>query len=200
VRARRLGTLVLLLGGAAAAGTTSVMTGATPEDRTIARPDALTFALAASKSRYALGEQVQLRLTLRLGPRAARNVSVSVFPYGTVHVVRATRNGQPIPGARTVVDFEEDPLLVQVERLRTLRPGQAAQIPFDVELDGRRGSRLSDVILRRNQQHTAVVYKLAGPGRYTVQLAYEYAGAAGGRGNVFRDRLLSNAITFQVVR
>jgi hypothetical protein len=197
--------VVLVLVGAVGAGCGSgVRDASDPRDLAQGVKKApLKFKVTPSKRRYAVGEQVDLRLALRLASRARSGVSVSTYANGTVHVrsVKRTRRGKrrPIRPHRSVMDFEEDPLLVQVESLTTIAPGEKATIPYDVELDGTAGVVLTDVRLRRSQEHVALVYRLTGPGLYTLRLSYRYAGRSGGKANVFRGRLLSNRVRFRVV-
>jgi hypothetical protein len=135
--------------------------------------DPLTLTVTPSQPSYALGEQIELLLSLSLDPLEPLPVLVTRFSPGAIRVKRLTKDGVVIKPAKKSIDFEEDPLLMHLEELYSLLPGSSVPLPFDVQLNGPTGALLVTARLGR-VKHQARVYALDGPGSYTVQLIYQF--------------------------
>jgi hypothetical protein len=157
----------------------------------------LTLSASPSASSYAVGDQIELTLTLTNVSGAP--VTASTFPHGSLRLVGLTRDGVRIRPSRGVIHFEENPNLLRVEALTSIMPAGSAGIPFDVDLDDAVGSSITIVKLgSATRPHKTIVYRLTGPGLYRFRLKYRYAGPDGGNPNVFHRTLTSNEVSFTV--
>jgi hypothetical protein len=125
-------------------------------------------------------------------------VTVATFEAGTIKVISASVDGKPIVPSFALVRFVDDPVLAQVGSLRTMEPREHVLIPLDTSNVPGTGSHLIVEELHQVVGNIAWIYSLTKPGLYKLQLAYQYTGPDNGSANVFRDRILSNVVTFTV--
>jgi hypothetical protein len=162
-----------------------------------AKTPPLTLNVAASAPTYNVGDQVVLTVTVTNSSTAP--VTASVFAPGSLRVVGLKRDGVKIPPTTTLMNFDEDPNFLRVEALTSIAPGGNAAIPFDVDLDGAVGVIITTVKLAKGpHEHKASVYRLTGPGLYTLSLDYHYTGPDNGQPNVFHGTLKSNEVSFRL--
>ena len=204
-----LAPFLFLIGGVFVAGGVADNSG-----RRVRSP---TFTVKSSAPEYDRYEPIVLTLTLdlderfrpmdrdmRSSSRLPTAVTVATFHTGTISVVEATRNGEPIEPSIGAARFDERAALIQVASLTTIAPGEQAQIPFDLPLFPSfppavwGGSRLVVRQFHPDGRIISSFYSLALRGEYTLQFLYKYTGPTGGLRNVFRGELLSNPVTFVV--
>jgi hypothetical protein len=158
-----------------------------------------TFTVSSARPEYALSEPVRLTLTLSLNPQSRTEMTVTTYEPGTISVVSATRDGKPISSTEGGANFEVDPILLQVEFLKTIAPGDNVTIPFVVPHIPDQGSLLIVHHLDPDRAaHGSRSYPLAEPGLYTLKFLYHYVGRDGGKPNVFRGEVSSNTISFRL--
>jgi len=169
--------------------------------RQAAAAGTVTFTVQASKATYAAGETPAFTMTLALAAGAPGPVTVCPLDFGSVRILRVTRDGVRVRPTRTVMRFYEEPAVFQKEALTALVPGSSVAIPYDpgVAVDG--GTpELHDVRTapRITRDHKVLRYTLTRPGAYVVQFAYHYQGPDGGRPNVLKTRIPSNVVNFSL--
>jgi hypothetical protein len=166
--------------------------------------DPLTLVVTPSAPSYSISDSafgVFLDLQLNLDNSALSAVRVTQHPYGSIRVKRVTRNGVVVKPFTRIVNFDQGPASVQLEKLTTLPPGGSVAIPFNVQIDEGIGVLINSVRLGRNK-HKSRVYPLSGAATYTVQLTYQLRRPAGqaplpsGPPDVVRRKILSNVASF----
>jgi hypothetical protein len=177
------------------------------EKKRVLRP---RFTVTSSKEAYVPTQRIMLTLTLSLKKRfwsrdteevehgAPAKVTVETFEAGTISMVSATRDGKPIEPTQGLARYDDDPVGIQIDSLKTIGPGDHVAIPFDIPHLSSQGSRLVVVELNPESENLALIYSLQEPGWYTLQFRYRYTGPEDGKPNVFRGELLSNPVSFLV--
>jgi hypothetical protein len=158
----------------------------------------LKFTVSSAATSYDRSEPIRLTLSLRLDSSVQTDVTVTTFEAGTISVVSATRDEKPVEPLKGTVRFEDDPVLLQIDALRTLTPGDRMTIPFDVPHIPSEGSKLIVEQLEPEDKHVALIYPLMEPGLYRLQFLYHYTGPDDGKPNIFRGEVPSNTITFRL--
>lgn len=158
----------------------------------------LKFTVESAATVYDLSEPIRLTLTLHLDSSFQTDVTVTTFEAGTISVVSATRDERPIEPIQGTVRFEDDPVLLQIDALRTITPGDHVTIPFNVPHIPSRGSELIVEQLEPEDKHVALIYPLMESGLYRLQFLYHYTGPDDELSHVFRGEILSNEISFHL--
>jgi len=158
----------------------------------------LSLTASTDKTQYALDETIVL--TLRLENIGTEPTTVTEATEGTYRV-RVTRDGRRVRPERLLIRFSDDPLVDQVEALRTLQPTESVDVRHDVGRASPTGAEILEIRLAKASRkfHQARASTMTVPGVYTVRLEYRYRGDDGGLPNVFRHRLRSNTVTFTLV-
>jgi hypothetical protein len=115
------GILTLLV----ALASLSFCVGALAED-----PSLPTLNVTSFLASYPPGVKPLLHVKLALAPTASAPWLVTTFDYGTLSIVRVTRDGRVLYPDVGPVDFLNDPHSARESQLTVLRPGQEADVPF----------------------------------------------------------------------
>jgi hypothetical protein len=129
-----------------------------------------------------------VKFVVSLENSTRHEVTVCTYPTGVITIDSVSVDGRSVTPNISPVSFDEDPRAIQPNHLKTLRPGEVAQIVVS--------GLMSDDLDRPGAPTVSTFEPSAG--KYAVRFRYHYSGPDAGRINVFHGTVYSPDVAFEI--